>query len=136
MRADHVAAAAFVALAALVVAGCGSNAVNVYHVDDTAKCLRDGGYRVRTDADNLGVVAAAAPLGSLRAAEPGNTVTISFGNNHREALNIAGLYRRFAPKKLRPHIDDVMEIRKNAVLLWTITAPPDDHDKVVGCLKG
>ena len=133
MRAHLVAAAAFVALA---LAGCGSNAANVYHVDGTAACLRDADYRVRTDAENLGVVAAAAPLGSLRASQPGNTVTISFGNDHREALNIAGLYRRFAPKKLRPHIDDVMEIRKNAVLLWTITPPPDDHDKVVGCLKG
>jgi hypothetical protein len=133
VRADHAAAAAFVALA---VAGCGSNAVKVYHADDTGKCLRDGGYRVRTDSENLGVVAAAAPLGSLRAFEPGNTVTISFGNNHREALNISGLYRRFAPGRLRPHIDDVMEIQKNAVLLWTITPPPDDHDKVVGCLKG
>jgi hypothetical protein len=133
VRAHLVAAAAFVALAA---AGCGSNAAKVYHVDPTAACLRDAGYRVRTDAENLGVVAAAAPLGSLRGSQPGNTVTVSFGNDHREALNIAGLYRKFAPRKLRPHIDDVMEIQKNAVLLWTITPPPDDHDKVVGCLKG
>jgi hypothetical protein len=121
---------------ALALAGCGSNATNVYHVDDTATCLRDAGYRVRTDSDKLGVVAAAAPLGSLRASEPGNNVTISFGNNHREALNISGLYRKFAPKKLRPHIDDVMEIQKNAVLLWIITPPSDEHAKVTGCLKG
>jgi hypothetical protein len=123
------------AVAVFAVTGCGAKAAKVYHVDGTAKCLRDGGYRVRTDSDNLGVVAAAAPLGSLRAFEPGNTVTISFGNDHREAVNISKLYRRFAPKKLRPHIDDVMEIQKNAVLLWTVTPPMDHHDKVVGCLK-
>ena len=133
MRAKQLAAAA---VAVLAVTGCGAKAAKTYHVDGTAKCLRDAHYRVRTDADNLGVVAAAAPLGSLRAFEPGNTVTISFGNDHREAVNISELYRRFAPKKLRPHIDDVMEIQKNAVLVWTVTAPMDDHDNVVGCLKG
>jgi hypothetical protein len=127
----HLAAAAF---AVLAVSGCG--ATNTYHVDGTAKCLKDADYRVRTDSDNLGVVAASAPLGSLRAFQPGNTVTISFGEDYRDAVNISELYRKFAPKKLRPHIDDVMEIQKNAVLLWTITPPMADHDKVVGCLKG
>jgi hypothetical protein len=63
-------------------------------------------------------------------------VTISFANDHREALNISELYRKFAPKKLRPHIDDVMEVQKNVVVLWTVTPPPKDHDKVFGCLKG
>ena len=133
MRIRGIGAAALIAG---LVAGCGGNAVRVYHADSTAKCLRDAGYRVRTDAENLGVIPAAAPLGALRAFEPGNTVTMSFGNDPREARNISRLYRRFAPKKLRPHIDDVMEIQKNAVLVWTITPPTDDHEKVVGCLKG
>jgi hypothetical protein len=127
----HLPAAAF---AVLLLAGCG--ATNTYHLDGTASCMKDANYRVRTDSDNLGVVAASASLGSLRAFEPGNTVTISFGDDHREAVNISELYRKFAPKKLRPHIDDVMAIQKNAVLLWTITPPPDEHDKVLGCLKG
>jgi hypothetical protein len=124
------------AVAAALLAGCGANTVRVYHVDATAKCLRDAGYRVRTDADNLGVIPGSAPLGALRAFEPGNTVTVSLGSDHREAVNISRLYRKFAPKRLRPHIDDVMEIQKNAVLVWTITPPTDDHEKVVGCLKG
>jgi hypothetical protein len=121
-------------LTALAVTGCGTKATKVYRVDGTAKCLRDAGYRVSTV--NLGLVADSAPLGSLRAFKPGNAVTISFGNDHREALNISELYRKFAPKKLRPHIDDVMEIQKNAVVLWTVTPPSADHDKVFGCLKG
>jgi hypothetical protein len=132
VRAKHAAAAALVAFA---VAGCGANATRVYHVDGTATCLTKAGYRVRTDSANLGTIAAAAPLGSLRAFEPGNTLTISFGNDHREAENISKLYRKFAPKKLRAHIDDVMEIQKNAVLLWTITPPTTEHEKVLGCLK-
>jgi len=133
VRVPQAAAAALIAFA---VAGCGGNAVHTYHVDGTAKCLKDAGYRVRTDAANLGQIAAAAALGSLRAFEPGNTLTVSFGNDHQEAENISKLYRKFAPKKLRPHIDDVMEIQKNAVLLWTVTPPTADHEKVLGCLKG
>ena len=122
------------AILAFVLTACG--VTRVYHVDSTAKCLRDGGYRVRTDADNLGVVPSAAPLGALRAFEPGNTVTMSFGKDDDDAVEISRLYRKFAPKKLRPHIDDVMEIQRNVVLVWTITPPTDDHERVVGCLKG
>jgi hypothetical protein len=133
VRIQSVAVALLVALA---VTGCGVKSVKTYQVDPTAKCLRDGGYRVRTDADNFGVIAASAPLGAVRAFEPGNTVTISFANDHSEALNISELYRKFAPKKLRPHIDDVMEVQKNVVVLWTVTPPAKDHDKVFGCLKG
>ncbi len=132
MRVETVVAALLVALA---VTGCGVESAKAFHVQETAKCLRGAGYRVRTDASNLGVVAAAAPLGSLRAFEPGNTVTVSFGSDHREAINISELYRKFAPRKLRPHIDDVMEVEKNAVLVWTVTPPSKDHDKVFGCLK-
>jgi hypothetical protein len=125
---------AAVVLVALVLAGCGVESVKAYDADATAKCLRDAGFRVKRN--DLGLVADSAPNGSLRAFQPGNAVTISFGNDHREAVNISELYRKFAPKKLRPHIDDVMEIQKNAVILWTVTPPSKDHDKVFGCLKG
>lgn len=134
MRIRHAAVAA--AVLVLAAAGCGGNAVHVYHVDGTAKCLRKAGYTVKDNANKLGVIPAAAPLGAVRALMPGNTVTISLGNDHRDAVNISELYRKFAPKKLRPHIDDVMEIQKNAVLVWTVTASTDDHEKVLGCLKG
>jgi hypothetical protein len=131
VRIETVAVAVLVALA---VTGCGAKSVKTYERDPTVKCLTDAGYRVKTS--NLGLVADSAPLGALRALEPGNAVTISFGNDHRDAVNISELYRKFAPKKLRPHIDDVMEIQKNAVILWTVTPPSKDHDKVFGCLKG
>jgi hypothetical protein len=123
-----------VVLVAVAATGCGVESVKAYDVDATAKCLQDAGYRIQRA--NLGLVADSAPNGSIRAFEPGNAVTISFGNDHREATNISELYRKFAPKKLRPHIDDVMEVQKNAVILWTVTPPQKDHDKVFGCLKG
>jgi hypothetical protein len=120
---------------ALLVAGCNSEP-SVYTAEPTAKCLRGNGFRVTTAPQNIGVVAAAAPNGGLRAFEPGNTLTIAFGESSDDALGIQRAFRRFAPKSLRPNIDDVMRIQKNAVLLWTVTPPLEEMNKVFGCLKG
>lgn len=128
---------AFLLLAlALLAAGCGSAEPAAYKAEGTAKCLRGKGYRVTTTPAKVGVVAAAAPHGGLRAFEPGNTLTIAFGANSDDALGISRAFRRFAPKKLRPHIDDVMRTQKNAVLLWTVTPPAEEMDKIFACLKG
>ncbi len=130
------AACALLLLFALALGGCAASKPKPYRAEGTADCLRKAGYHVLTDADRLGAVAASASLGALRASEPGNNVTISFGETQREAANITKLYRRFAPAKLARHIDDVMEVQKNAVLLWGVhTPPPDERDKVVGCLE-
>ena len=67
---------------------------------------------------------------------PGNAVRIAFGASSDDAIGIQHGYRRFAPKKLRPHIDDVLRTQKNAVLLWTVTPPLDEMNKVFACLKG
>jgi hypothetical protein len=121
---------------ALLVAGCGDTEPSVYKAGSTAKCLRKEGYRVTTDPSEIGVVAANAPNGGLRAFEPGNALTIAFGENSDDALGIERAFRRFAPKKLRPNISDVMRTQKNAVLLWTVTPPQEEMNKVFGCLKG
>jgi hypothetical protein len=118
------------------LAACSSGEPSVYKADGTATCLHKLGYRVTTVDREVGVVAAAAPNGGLRAFEPGNTVTIAFGANSDDALQIEGAFKRFAPKKLKPNITDVMRVQKNAVLLWTVTPPEDEMNKVFGCLKG
>ena len=82
------------------------------------------------------MVAAAAPNGGLLARAPGNALTIAFASDSGDAESIAQAFTRFAPKKLRPHISDVMRTEKNAVLLWTVTPPLEELNKVVGCLKG
>ncbi len=120
---------------AFLAAGCDTEP-SVYKAEPTAKCLRGKGYDVTTENANVGVVAAAAPNGGLLAHEPGNAVTIAFGENSDDALAIQRAFRRFAPKKLRPHILDVMRTQKNAVLLWTVTPPLEEMNKVFGCLKG
>jgi len=120
---------------AFLAAGCDTEP-SVYKAEPTAKCLRGKGYDVTTENAKVGVVAAAAPNGGLLAHEPGNAVTIAFGENSDDALAIQRAFRRFAPKKLRPHILDVMRTQKNAVLLWTVTPPLEEMNKVFGCLKG
>jgi len=125
---------ALVALA-LLAAGCNTEP-STFKAEPTAKCLRGAGYSATTEPSEIGVVAAAAPNGGLRAFEPGNTVTIAFGENSDDALGIQRAFRRFAPKKLRPHINDVMRSQKNAVLLWTVTPPQEELNKVFACLKG
>ena len=123
-------------LAALLVAGCSSGEPSTFKAGQTAKCLRGKGYLVTTDDAKVGVVAANAPNGGLLAKEPGNALTIAFGQNSDDAIQIAAAFKRFAPKKLRPHITDVLRTQKNAVLLWTVTPPLQELNKVDTCLKG
>ena len=82
------------------------------------------------------MIAANAPNGGLRMNEPGNALTAAFAQNSDDAIQIAAAFKRFAPKKLRPHILDVMRTEKNAVLLWTVTPPQEEMNKVFACLKG
>lgn len=122
--------------ALLLVGGCSSGEPSAYKEGPTAKCLSGKDYTVTTDDAKVGVVAANAPNGGLRANEAGNALTIAFGQNSDDAIQIAGAFKRFAPKKLKQHITDVMRTEKNAVLLWTVTPPQAELDKVLACLKG
>jgi hypothetical protein len=121
--------------ATVFAAGCGNPVHSHYSIKETAPCLEGLGYTVDRDASDHGPVEASATEGALLATEPGNAVVITFSADADEAANIKQAYRQFASKKLRPHIDDVMESQKNVVLRWTITPPREEHDRVFGCLK-
>jgi hypothetical protein len=123
-------------LAGLLLAGCSSGEPSTFKAGPTVACLKGKGYSVTTDDAKVGVLAANAPNGGLRANEPGNALTIAFGQNSDDAIQIAAAFKKFAPKKLQPHITDVMRTQKNAVLLWTVTPPQDELNKVFACLKG
>ena len=125
-----------VLITAVLAAGCSSGEPSAYKAGPTARCLQGKGYKVTTEDAQVGVVAANAENGGLRANEPGNALTIAFAKNSDDAIQTAGAMKRFAPKKLRPHILDVMRTNKNAVLLWTVTPPQTELDRVYGCLKG
>jgi hypothetical protein len=122
-------------LLVLVAAGCETEP-SVYKAEPTAKCLREDGVTVVTERSELGVVERSAENGGLIAYTENNAVRIAFGVNEEDTLGIQEGYRRFAPKKVRPHIDDVRRTEKNAVLLWTVTPSEADADQVNGCLKG
>jgi hypothetical protein len=121
---------------AVLAAGCNSEP-SVYKAEPTANCLRSKlHYRVTTDPSRLGVVERTAPNGGLIAFHPGNAVRAAFAQSSDATAGFEHAYRIFAPKKLRPHIDDVMRTNKNVVFLWTVTPPLEEIDAVYGCLKG
>jgi hypothetical protein len=117
------------------LAGCGNPVHSHYSVSATAPCLSKLGYRVNTNADKLGLIESSAPAGALRASEPGNNVTIDFADDSKGATAISRAYHRFGPKKRREHIDDVLRMQHNAVLVWEITPPQAEGTRVLGCLK-
>jgi hypothetical protein len=117
------------------LAGCGNPVHSHYSVKSTAPCLTKLGYAVDTNAGKLGVIESAAPEGALRASEPGNNVTIDFAQNGSGASGLARAYHKFGPKRRREHINDVLETQHNVVLVWEITPPPAERNRVLGCLK-
>jgi hypothetical protein len=124
------------ALLAVCAAGCNAEP-SVYKAAPTAKCLREKlDYEVTTDPAQLGVVERNAANGGLLAHHPGNAIRIGFAESSDAAAGLEHGFRVFAPKKLRPHITDVMRTNKNAVFLWTVTPPQEEIDAVYGCLKG
>jgi hypothetical protein len=122
--------------AGLFLAGCSSGEPSTFKAGPTARCLAGQGYDVTTDDPKVGVIAANAPNGGLLAREPGNALTIAFAQDSDDAIKTAAAVKEFAPKNLQPHITDVLRTQKNAVLLWTVTPPQAELDKVFACLKG
>lgn len=123
------------ACAALLVAGCDTEP-DVYKAAPTAGCLRDHRYAVTTARAELGIVERTAPNGGLIASQPGNAFRIAFAASSDAARGLEHAYRVFAPKKIRPHITDVLRTQKNAVFRWTVTPTQEEIDEVFGCLKG
>jgi hypothetical protein len=122
-------------LVAALAAGCNTEP-SAYKPGPTGKCLRDKlQYDVITDPAQLGVVERSAARGGLLH-HPGNAVRIAFGQNADDVPGIESGFRRFAPPKLRRHIDDVLRTNKNVVFLWTVTPPQEEINSVFGCLKG
>ena len=123
-------------LLAAFVAGCNSEP-SAYKPGPTGTCLRDKlHYLVITDPARLGVVEGHAARGGLLVHHPGNAIRVAFGLNADDVPGIESGFRRFAPPKLRRHIEDVMRTNKNVVFLWTVTPPQKEIDAVYGCLKG
>lgn len=122
--------AAFLAVLAAALAGCGAAANRgPYQLAPTRKCLHDEGARLTTH--RLGVIADSAPNGAVRAFVGPRNVTISFARDNRGARGLARAYRRFGPK----HTADLLFVSRNAVLVWDVTPDADTRTSVEDCLK-
>jgi hypothetical protein len=129
-------AVAFACLA-VVVAGCGSSSSKPYTAAGTAPCLTDKGFtKVTTDPVKVGFIAGFADNGGLKAtAANGNVLTIAFAADATDGVaSTKQAFRRFAPKKLRPRLNDIMESQGNAVLVWTVSPTSAQLDDAMGCL--
>jgi len=125
------------AAVALVAAGCGVRNSKPFTASASASCLRDQGFpQVTTNPDRIGLIAAFAEHGGLRATTPsGNVVTIAFTASPDAVASTEEAFRNHAPQSLREHLSDVMSANRNAVLVWTTTPDPDELDTTSRCLR-
>jgi hypothetical protein len=121
---------------AAVAAGCGSRTA-AYTAAGTADCLKKKGFTgVTTDPSKVGFIAAFSDHGGLfgRAPGGGNDLTIAFAADVADAAATEQEFRKHAPPKLRPHIGDVMQSQRNAVLVWTVSPSQGVLTVALGCL--
>jgi hypothetical protein len=124
------------ALLALLAAGCGARSNTPFTAKGTVGCIRGKGFvDVTTRPSEVGVIASFAANGGLRAKSPnGNVATVAFTRDSTTVTSTEEAFRLHAPPALRPHINDVMRVDRNAVIVWTTTPADDDEQAVEGCL--
>jgi hypothetical protein len=122
---------------ALLAAACGQTTVKPFLPGPTAKCLSGAGFTVSTSDAAVPLVAATAANGGLRATPKGggNTLIMAFANTGKDAADVERAIRRVAPAKLRPHLGDVMSVKRNAVLLWTVSPRAEIQAAALNCLR-
>jgi hypothetical protein len=126
----------FCGAVAVLVAGCGADVATPYTAKATAPCLKKAGFAVSTRDADVGVIAAAAQRGGLRAVKRReNTLTIAFGLDAHNALDLARAYRRLAPARVRKHLRDILSRQRNAILVWTVAPTERDLQAVQKCLS-
>lgn len=133
-RVRLVAALAAAGAGAVLLAGCGGSAATVYTVVATKACLKKAGIAIVAVDEKIDIVAENALGGSLGAKVGQNRVTISFGRSDAEGSVIAGAYKKYGSRDVP--INQVLQQKRNAVLLWAGAPSPQDADAVRSCLKG
>ena len=122
---------------ALLAAGCGVRTTKPFTAKGTAGCLRSHGFSgVTTNPGLVGFIAGFAQNGGIKARSAlGNVLTIAFTADSDSTASTEQAFRSHAPKKLRPHMSDIMQTNRNAVLVWTTTPDPGELDAATRCLK-
>ena len=137
LRSRGVAAAAAAAAVALLAAGCGGGgggAKAAYSADGTKACLEKAGVSIVAVDESSDLVAASALGGAVAAQLAQNRVTIAFGRDDAEGQVIEKAYTQYGSNDVP--IDQVLQRKRNAVLLWAGAPTVQDADAVRSCLKG
>jgi hypothetical protein len=123
-------------LVAAVAAACGARSNTPFTANGTTACLKKHQFTgVTTNPVKVGFIAGFAANGGIKATSPsGNEVTIAFTENSDSVSSTENAFKLHAPATLRPHINDVMRVSRNAVIVWTTTPSDDDEKAVEGCL--
>ena len=125
---------ALAAVAVLVAAGCGGGgSEKAYGASATRSCLEKAGVEIVPVDESSDLVASSALGGSLGARLAANHVTISFGRDATEGDLLRQAYTRYGSRDVP--IDQVLERRRNAVLLWAGAPTRQDADVVRSCLE-
>jgi hypothetical protein len=124
-------------LVAMVAAGCGVRTTKPFTAKGSVGCLRSRGFTgVTTNPDRVGFIAGFAANGGIKARSPmGNVLTIAFTADVGSTASTEAAFRSHAPKRLRPHIADIMQTSRNVVLVWTTTPDPGEFSAAAGCLQ-
>jgi len=123
-------------LVALVLAGCGARSSKPFTADASAACFTKKGFtNVTTATAKVGFIAGVAANGGLAArSRAGNALTVAFAADAQDAVVTEGEFRKYAPASLRPHMADIMESKRNAVLVWTVSPSVKDLAAAESCL--
>ena len=99
-------------LVALVAAGCGVRNSKPFTAQGTAAaaCKAHGFTGVTTNPAQVGFIAGFADNGGIRARprRSGNVLTIAFTADADSTGSTEEAFRSHAPKRLRPHMSDIM----------------------------
>jgi len=116
--------------------GSGGGGGTQYTAAATAPCLKQQGFtNVTTAPNDVGLVAAFADNGGLKATAPdGNTVVIAFAKDDTAVSGTEDAFRKHAPMRYRHHMLDIMSAANNAVIVWAEGPAQQAHDLVIGCL--
>jgi hypothetical protein len=127
-----------IALASLAIlaAGCGARNNKPYTAKGSAACFTKKGFvQVTVSPQKVGFIAGFADNGGLRATTADrNVLTIAFAADEASVASTKQAFRAHAPAKLRPHMNDIMESQRNAVLVWTVSPTPDQLATATSCL--
>jgi hypothetical protein len=115
-------------LASAALAGCASGPGN-YSMKKTRACLEQGGgVRFRSLTPRADFVASLASGGAFAVSFPHNAVTVTFGDDDKEAASLAAGYRRLSTFA-------TVETDRNVAIVWTATPSDQELATIHDCLK-